>query len=64
MPGIVARYEVEEGQRVEVGDTVVVLEAMNMENTLAAPAAGSVKSLRVSPGASVAKGDVLAVVDP
>ncbi len=64
MPGIVTRYEVEEGQHVEAGDTIVVLEAMNMENTLAAPSSGSVKSLEVSPGASVAKGDVLAVVDP
>ena len=64
MPGIVARYEVEEGQRVEAGDAVVVLEAMKMENSLPSPAAGSVKSLPVSPGASVAKGDVLAVVAP
>ena len=64
MPGVIARYEVEEGQRVEAGDTVVVLEAMNMENTLPSPSAGSVKSLPVAPGASVAKGDVLAVVDP
>ncbi len=64
MPGIVARYEVEEGQRVEAGDTIVVLEAMKMENSLTSPAAGSVKSLPVSPGASVAKGDVLAVVAP
>ena len=64
MPGIVARYEVEEGQRVEAGDTIVVLEAMKMENSLTSPAAGSVKSLPVSPGASVAKGEVLAVVAP
>ena len=64
MPGIVARYEVEEGQRVEAGDTVVVLEAMKMENSLTSPAAGSVQSLPVSPGASVAKGEVLAVVAP
>ena len=64
MPGIVARYEVEEGQRVEAGDTIVVLEAMKMENSLTSPAAGSVQSLPVSPGASVAKGEVLAVVAP
>ena len=56
MPGIVTRYEVEEGQHVEAGDTVVVLEAMNMENTLPAPAAGSVKSLEVSPGAERGQG--------
>ena len=62
MPGIVARYEVEEGQRVEAGDTVVVLEAMKMENSLTSPTAGSVESLPVLPGASVAKGEVLAIV--
>jgi pyruvate carboxylase subunit B len=64
MPGIVARYEVEEGQHVEAGDSVVVLEAMKMENSLPAPMSGSVKSLPCQLGASVAKGDVLAIIAP
>ena len=40
MPGTVVRYTVAESQRVAAGETVVVLEAMKMENTLPAPVAG------------------------
>ena len=64
MPGIVVRYDVEVGQQVEAGDTVVVLEAMNMENSLPSPMAGSVKALSCSPGTTVAKGEVLAIIVP
>ena len=62
MPGLIARYEVEVGQRVNAGDPVVILEAMKMENSLASPAAGSVRSLPVPTGAAVRKGDVLAII--
>jgi len=64
MPGIVVRYDVEVGQQVEAGDTVVVLEAMKMENSLPSPMAGSVKALSCSPGTTVAKGEVLAIIVP
>ena len=64
MPGLVSKYTVEVGQRVEVGDTLVVLEAMKMENSLPSPAAGSVKALPFEPGATVSKGDVLAIIAP
>ena len=64
MPGLVSRYAVEVGQRVEAGDTVVVLEAMKMENALPSPAAGSVKALPCAAGAAVAKGEVLAIIAP
>ena len=64
MPGIVVRYDVEVGQQVEAGDTVVVLEAMKMENSLPSPMAGSVKALPCSPGTTVAKGEVLAIIVP
>ena len=62
MPGLVARYDVEVGQRVNAGDPVVILEAMKMENSLTSPAAGSVRSLPVPTGATVKKGDVLAII--
>ena len=62
MPGTVVRYTVAESQRVAVGETVVVLEAMKMENTLPAPAAGVVTRLSQQAGARVARGDVLAVI--
>jgi pyruvate carboxylase subunit B len=62
MPGTVIRYEVKEGDRVKAGDVVVMLEAMKMENAIPAPADGVVKSINCSPGASVKKGEVLAVI--
>jgi len=62
MPGIIIKYNVQEGQAVKAGDTVVVLEAMKMENALPAPADGTVKKLSFKAGAKVAKGDILAVI--
>ncbi len=53
---------VEVGQEVKVGDAVVVLEAMKMENQLQAEKAGSVKSINVTPGDKVGSGDVLVVI--
>jgi len=50
------------GQKVEKGECICVLEAMKMENEIAAPKAGVVKEVRVSKGAIVIKGDVLAVI--
>jgi biotin carboxyl carrier protein len=64
MPGLVSRYTVTVGQHVDAGDTVVVLEAMKMENALPSPVSGSIKALPFAPGATVAKGDILAVVSP
>ena len=63
MPGTVIRYEVEEGQTVRAGDTVVILEAMKMENALPSPVGGVVKSLVCQNGAKVAKSDVLAIIE-
>ncbi len=63
MPGTVVRVAVEQGQQVEAGDTVLVLEAMKMQHTVAAPHAGTVTEIDVRPGSQVAAGDVLAVVD-
>ncbi|TET37986.1 MAG: pyruvate carboxylase subunit B [Dehalococcoidia bacterium] len=62
MPGIVIRYEVEVGQQVKAGDTVVILEAMKMESALPSPIDGTVRELRFKPGDRVAKDDVLAVI--
>ena len=62
IPGIVLRYAVEVGQSVSEGDSIVVLEAMKMENTLPSPADGKVKALVADLGATVAKDAVLAVI--
>lgn len=62
MPGIIVRYEKQEGDAVTAGETVVVLEAMKMENALVAATDGTVKSVRFAAGDSVAKNDVLCVI--
>ncbi|MEM1271631.1 MAG: biotin/lipoyl-containing protein [Bacteroidota bacterium] len=59
MPGLVLRLLVEEGEEVQEGQGLLVLEAMKMENELKAPAAGTVASLHTSPGDAVTKGAVL-----
>jgi geranyl-CoA carboxylase alpha subunit len=47
-----------------MGDVVLILEAMKMQNEITAERAGKVASLGSSAGAQVAKGDVLAVIEP
>lgn len=64
MPGSVVTVLAEAGQHVSAGDPVLVLEAMKMQHTVAAPADGVVSDLPVSAGHQVAAGDVLAVVSP
>jgi propionyl-CoA carboxylase alpha chain len=62
MPGTVVRVAVAEGDAVEAGQTVLVLEAMKMQHAVTAPGAGTVTSMAVRAGAQVAAGEVLAVV--
>ena len=64
MPGLVRRVLVEVGAVVTAGQPLLVLEAMKMEQTVAAPAAGVVAELRAKAGEQVAAGQVLAVVGP
>jgi len=62
MPGLVLGLPLDAGANVERGQTVVILEAMKMENDLAAPITGKVKEIRVSKGQTVNQGDVLVVL--
>ena len=62
MPGMIVNFEKKVGDSVTQGETVVILEAMKMENALPATASGTIKSINFSSGDSVAKGDVLAVI--
>ena len=64
MQGTVIGYAVEPGARVAVGDPVVMLEAMKMENTLRATIAGTVASTGTAPGTVVQPGALLAVITP
>jgi len=59
MPGLVLRVQVSPGQNVAAGTGVIVLEAMKMENELKAVGTGVVRSVRVSAGEAVEKGQVL-----
>ncbi len=63
MPGTVVSVAVEQGQHVEAGQAVLVLEAMKMQHTVRAPGPGTVAEIDVKPGAQVAAGEVLAVVE-
>ena len=63
MPGMVIKYEKNVGDSVNEGETVVVLEAMKMENALPAPASGVIKAVNYKSGDSVVKGEVLAVIE-
>jgi acetyl-CoA/propionyl-CoA carboxylase biotin carboxyl carrier protein len=63
MQGTIVKVLVEVGQEVEVGQGIVVLEAMKMENQINAEKAGVVKEIKVAPGATVGGGDVVAVID-
>jgi biotin carboxyl carrier protein len=62
MPGLVLGIPLEVGSAVSRGQTVVVLEAMKMENDLASPIAGTIEDIRVSKGQAVNQGDVLVVI--
>jgi pyruvate carboxylase subunit B len=59
MPGRVVTLLLSEGESVEVGQGVVVLEAMKMENEIQAQVAGVVKKIFVEEGQSVEGGDPL-----
>lgn len=59
MQGTIIKVNVEEGQEVQEGETVVVLEAMKMENPVKAPKSGTVTGLDVEEGKGVSKGDPL-----
>ncbi len=63
MPGTVLAVKAAEGDRVEEGQPLVVVEAMKMEHTITAPLAGVVASLPVRAGAQVALDAVLAVIE-
>ncbi|GAA3461297.1 acetyl/propionyl/methylcrotonyl-CoA carboxylase subunit alpha [Saccharothrix longispora] len=59
MQGTIVKVAVEDGQQVEAGDLVVVLEAMKMENPVTAHKAGTITGLAAEPGAAVTQGTVL-----
>ncbi len=63
MQGTILDVAVEEGDTVEPGDVLCVLEAMKMENDVTATRGGTVTQVVVSAGESVDMGDTLVVID-
>jgi biotin carboxyl carrier protein len=63
MPGKVVRLLVHEGDEVEVGGGVAVVEAMKMQNEIKSPKKGTIQKILVREGAAVNAGDVLAIVE-
>ena len=59
MPGTIVSVEVSAGQAVKKGDTLVIIEAMKMENEIAAPQDGTVASINCTKGESVDSGKLL-----
>ena len=63
MQGTIVKVLVEVGQSVEAGQSVVVLEAMKMENQIEADKSGVVKAINVAPGDTVGAGDIVVVIE-
>jgi acetyl-CoA/propionyl-CoA carboxylase biotin carboxyl carrier protein len=63
LQGTVLKVAVEQGAEVAEGDLICVIEAMKMENEIAAHRSGKVTALNVAEGAAVSSGDVLAVIE-
>lgn len=62
MPGLVVSVPVDEGQQIDKGQVLLVLESMKMQNELKSPRAGKVGRIRVKPGQSVEQRQVLLTV--
>jgi pyruvate carboxylase subunit B len=64
MPGTIVSVEVEEGESVEAGQGLVIVEAMKMENEVRAQAGGCVQVIHVASGDAVEKGKILVELVP
>jgi biotin carboxyl carrier protein len=62
MPGIIVAVPAAEGDAVQKGDKIIILESMKMENELRSPCDGVVTHIHTMPGASVEKDQVLAII--
>ena len=63
MPGKIVRVLVSQGDAVEAGAGVLVVEAMKMQNEIKSPKKGTIQKILVGEGAAVNAGDVLAIVE-
>jgi pyruvate carboxylase subunit B len=63
MPGAIVRIGVEQGQHVEVGDVLLILEAMKMENEIQAERSGVITKIHITPGDRVVTGQALVDIE-
>ena len=63
MPGKILSVDKNVGDHVDAGQTIMILEAMKMENEIVAPEAGTIASINVSVGTAVEAGEVLATLN-
>ena len=62
MPGKILQLKVSEGDSIKVGDTLLILEAMKMENEIVTDTSGNVKKINVTANDMVDTGDILMVI--
>ena len=64
MTGKLLKVNIKEGDVVAKGDTILIIEAMKMENNIAAPASGVIEGFALAEGANVNAGDMICKIKP
>ena len=63
MPGLILKVKKKEGDDVEIGESVAILEAMKMENEIRSPVSGKIKEILVKEGISVEKDEIIISIE-
>jgi len=63
MPGLILSVKKKEGDNIEMGESLIILEAMKMENEINAPASGKIKKIFVEIGSSVEKDEIILSIE-
>ncbi|GAI04854.1 unnamed protein product [marine sediment metagenome] len=64
IPGLIIEIKKQVGDKVKAGETVIILEAMKMENAIITPAKGVVKEIKVKKGEKIDTGNLLMILTP
>ncbi len=63
MPGMILKIKKKAGEEVEQGDSLLILEAMKMENDIRSPVSGKIKEIKITEGQAVEKGISLLIIE-